>query len=527
VPPAHQPLADILRLDRQKTLSERGQELIEQRQAKLERLRAGGCDPYPARYHRTHTAQEAGQALQALEEKGGDSQEAIEVSLAGRITAMRLMGKRAFIDLRDGTGKIQADLRQDVLGDESYQAFVDLVDIGDFVGVSGTLFRTRSGEITVQARQYVFLAKALRPLPEKWHGLQDVEVRYRQRYLDLMVNAPVRDVFRLRSRVVAAIRRFLDERGFLEVETPVLQPSAGGAAAKPFVTHHHALDRDLYLRVATELHLKRLIVGGLDRVYEIGPVFRNEGVSTKHNPEYTLLECYQAYADYQDIMKLVEEMVAYAAQQALGGLKVPYGDTELDLTPPWQRLTLRQAIEERTGIDFEAYPDADSLRQAMAGLGQRGLPFEAIVRGLEVPTTAGRGKLIDELLSTFVEPRIMQPTFLLDYPLELSPLAKRKPDNPRLVERFEGFLAGREIANAFSELNDPQEQRERFLEQARLRAAGDEEAERVDEDFLVALEHGMPPTGGLGVGIDRLVMALSGQQSIREVILFPQLRSKE
>jgi len=496
-------------------LSERGQELIEQRQAKLERLRAGGCDPYPARYQRSHTTQEAAQALQALEEKGATPQEAIEVSLAGRITAMRLMGKRAFIDLRDGTGKIQADLRQDVLGDESYRAFVDLVDIGDFVGVSGTLFRTRSGEITVQARQYVFLAKALRPLPEKWHGLQDVEVRYRQRYLDLMVNAPVRDVFRLRSRVVAAIRRFLDERGFLEVETPVLQPSAGGAAAKPFVTHHHALDRDLYLRVATELHLKRLIVGGLDRVYEIGPVFRNEGVSTKHNPEYTLLECYQAYADYQDIMKLVEEMVAYAAQQALGSLKVAYGDTELDLTPPWQRLTLRQAIEERTGLDFEAHPDADSLRQAMAPL------------GVAVSDTAGRGKLIDELLSTFVEPQLSQPTFLLDYPLELSPLAKRKPDNPRLVERFEGFLAGREIANAFSELNDPQEQRERFLEQARLRAAGDEEAERVDEDFLVALEHGMPPTGGLGVGIDRLVMALSGQQSIREVILFPQLRSRE
>ena len=496
-------------------LSERGQELIKQRQAKLERLRAGGFDPYPARYQRTHTAEEAAQALQALEKRGASPEEADEVSLAGRVTAIRLMGKRAFIDLRDGTGKIQADLRQDTLGDESYEMFVDLVDIGDFVGVSGTLFRTRSGEITVQVHQYAFLAKALRPLPEKWHGVQDVEVRYRQRYLDLIANAPVRDIFRLRSRVVAAIRRFLDERGFLEVETPVLQPSAGGAAAKPFVTHHHALDRDLYLRIATELHLKRLIVGGLDSVYEIGPVFRNEGVSTKHNPEYTLLECYQAYADYQDIMKLVEEMVAHVAQQTLGGLKVPYGDTELDLTPPWQRLTLRQAIEERTGIDFEAHADADSLRQAMAPL------------GVEVSETASRGKLIDELLSTFVEPQLIQPTFLLDYPLELSPLAKRKPDNPSLVERFEGFLAGREIANAFSELNDPQEQRERFLEQARLRAAGDEEAETVDEDFLIALEHGMPPTGGLGVGIDRLVMALSGQQSIREVILFPQLRAKE
>ncbi len=496
-------------------MSDRGQELIEQRQAKLERLRASGCDPYPARHQRTHTTQEAAQALQALEEKGASPQDAGEVSVAGRVAAMRLMGKRTFIDLRDGTGKIQADLRQDTLGNESYEALVDLVDIGDFIGVSGTLFRTRTGEITIQARQYVFLAKTLRPLPEKWHGLRDVEVRYRQRYLDLMANAPVRDIFRLRSRAVAAIRRFLDERGFLEVETPVLQPSAGGAAAKPFVTHHHALDRDLYLRIATELHLKRLIIGGFDRVYEMGPVFRNEGVSTKHNPEYTLLECYQAYADYQDIMEMVEEMVAYVAQQALGGLKVPYGDTELDLTPPWQRLTLRQAIQERTGIDFEAHPDADSLRQAMAPL------------SIEVSETASRGKLIDELLSTFVEPQLIQPTFLLDYPLEISPLAKRKPDNPRLVERFEGFLAGREIANAFSELNDPQEQRERFLEQARLRAAGDEEAEAVDEDFLVALEHGMPPTGGLGVGIDRLVMALSGQQSIREVILFPQLRAKE
>jgi len=503
-------------------LSDRGEELIEQRRAKLQRLRAAGYDPYPARYQRTHTTQEAAQLLQQIEEKepalsetkGAAAEPQAQVSLAGRVTAMRVMGKRTFVDLRDGSGKIQADLRRDVLGDEGYQAFVDVVDIGDFLGVSGTLFRTRSGEITVAARHYSLLAKALRPLPEKWHGVQDVEVRYRQRYLDLIANAPVRDIFRLRSRVVAAVRRFLDERGFLEVETPILQPSAGGAAARPFVTHHHALDRDLYLRIATELHLKRLIIGGFDRVYEIGPVFRNEGVSTKHNPEYTLLECYQAYADYNDIMKLVEEMVAYVAQETLGSLKVACGDTELDLTPPWRRLTLRQAIQERTDIDFEAYPDADSLRQALAPL------------NVTVSAAAGRGKLIDELLSTFVEPQLIQPTFLLDYPLELSPLAKRKPDNPNLVERFEGFLAGREIANAFSELNDPQEQRERFLEQARLRAAGDEEAETVDEDFLVALEHGMPPTGGLGLGIDRLVMALSSQQSIREVILFPQLRSR-
>jgi lysyl-tRNA synthetase class 2 len=489
-------------------LGDRGEELIEQRRAKLERLRARGCDPYPARYQRTHTAQQAADLLQEAAASGQ------EVSVAGRVTAMRVMGKRTFIDLRDGSGKIQADLRQDVLGDD-YDAFVDLVDLGDFVGVTGTLFRTRTGEPTIEAGRYTILTKALRAPPEKWHGLQDVEVRYRQRYLDLIANAQVRDIFQLRSRVIAAIRRFLDERGFLEVETPVLQPAAGGAAAKPFATYHNALDRSLFLRVAPELHLKRLVVGGFERVYEIGRVFRNEGISAKHNPEYTLLEVYQAYADYQDIMRLVEEMVAYAAEQVLGHPRFAYGDAQIDLTPPWRRLTLREAILEHTGIDFEAHADAASLRRAVAPL------------GVELPVAAGRGKLIDELLSTFVEPKLIQPTFLLDYPVELSPLAKRKPDNPNLAERFEGFLAGREIANAFTELNDPLDQRERFVEQARLRAAGDEEAETVDEDFLVALEHGMPPTGGLGIGIDRLVMALAGQQSIREVILFPQLRSRE
>ena len=494
-------------------MGERGEELVEQRKAKLERLRARGRDPYPARYQRTHTAQQAADLLAGQEK--GDGAPGQQVSVAGRVTAMRVMGKRTFIDLRDGSGKVQADLRQDILGDDEYNAFVDLVDLGDFVGVSGTLFRTRTGEPTIEAHSYTILTKALRAPPEKWHGLQDVEVRYRQRYLDLIASAQVRDIFYLRSRVVAAIRRFLDERGFLEVETPVLQPAAGGAAAKPFVTYHNALDRSLFLRVATELHLKRLVVGGFERVYEIGRVFRNEGISTKHNPEYTLLEAYQAYADYEDIMRLVEEMVGHVAEQVLGSLRLTYGDAQIDLTPPWRRLTLREAIQEHSGIDFEAHADAASLRRAMAGL------------AVEAPATAGRGKLIDELLSTFVEPKLIQPTFLLDYPLELSPLAKRKPDNPNLVERFEGFLAGREIANAFSELNDPLDQRERFVEQARLRAAGDEEAEAVDEDFLVALEHGMPPTGGLGIGIDRLVMAFAGQQSIREVILFPQLRSRE
>ena len=494
-------------------MSDRGEELIEQRRAKLERLRARGRDPYPARYQRTHTTQQAADLLARQEQEAAASGQ--EVSVAGRVTAMRVMGKRTFVDLRDGSGKVQADLRQDVLGDDDYDAFVDLVDLGDFVGVTGSLFRTRTGEPTIEARGYTILTKALRAPPEKWHGLQDVEIRYRQRYLDLIASAQVRDIFQLRSRIIAAVRRFLDEQGFLEVETPVLQPTAGGAAAKPFVTYHNALDRSLFLRIAIELHLKRLLVGGFERVYEIGRVFRNEGVSTKHNPEYTLLEAYQAYADYEDIMRLVEEMVAYVAQQVLGSLQLTYGDDKIDLTPPWRRLTLREAILDHSGIDFEAHADAASLRGAMARL------------GVEAPATAGRGKLIDELLSTFVEPKLIQPTFLLDYPVELSPLAKRKPDNPNLVERFEGFLAGREIANAFSELNDPLDQRQRFVEQARLRAAGDEEAETVDEDFLVALEHGMPPTGGLGIGIDRLVMAFAGQQSIREVILFPQLRSRE
>ena len=494
-------------------MSDRGEELIEQRRAKLERLRARGRDPYPARYQRTHTTQQAADLLARQEQEAAASDQ--EVSVAGRVTAMRVMGKRTFVDLRDGSGKVQADLRQDVLGDDDYDAFVDLVDLGDFVGVTGSLFRTRTGEPTIEARGYTILTKALRAPPEKWHGLQDVEIRYRQRYLDLIASAQVRDIFQLRSRIITAVRRFLDEQGFLEVETPVLQPTAGGAAAKPFVTYHNALDRSLFLRIAIELHLKRLVVGGFERVYEIGRVFRNEGVSTKHNPEYTLLEAYQAYADYQDIMRLVEEMVAYVAQQVLGSLQLTYGDAEIDLTPPWRRLTLREAILDHSGIDFEAHADAASLRGAMARL------------GVEAPATAGRGKLIDELLSTFVEPKLIQPTFLLDYPVELSPLAKRRADNPNLVERFEGFLAGREIANAFSELNDPLDQRQRFVEQARLRAAGDEEAETVDEDFLVALEHGMPPTGGLGIGIDRLVMAFAGQQSIREVILFPQLRSRE
>ncbi len=483
------------------------EELVALRKQKLERLRAAGIDPYPARFQPSHSAAAAVQRL----EGGG---EGAEVTVAGRVTALRNMGKAAFLDLRDGSGRIQVYVKQESVGVPAYDLLKE-IDLGDFLGITGTLFRTKTNEPTVEAREYVILAKALRPPPEKWHGLQDVEVRYRQRYLDLMANPEVRDTFLLRSRIVAAIRRFLDARGYLEVETPVLHGTPGGAAARPFVTHHNTLDRQFYLRIALELHLKRLVIGGFDKVYELGRVFRNEGVSTKWNPEFTMLESYEAYADYNRLMDMVEEMVSSIALEQLGDTHVPYGDTIIDFAPPWPRIPLREAIRDRSGVDFDAYPDAESLRQATAA------------SGVHVEKTWGRGKLIDELLTAHVEPHLLQPTFLIDYPIELSPLAKRKPEAPHLVERFEFFICGREVGNAYTELNDPVDQRERFLEQARLRAAGDEEAEMVDEDFLIALEHGMPPTGGLGVGIDRLVMALTGSSSIREVILFPALRERQ
>ena len=422
------------------------------------------------------------------------------------------MGKISFLDIHDSSGKIQLYLVRDQL-DENDLKLTREIDIGDIVGVSGRLFRTKSGEPSVEVAKFTLLAKSLQPLPEKWHGLADVDTRYRQRYLDLISNPETRETFKVRSHVIAAIRQYLNRQGFLEVETPVLQPSAGGALARPFITHHHALDQDFYLRIATELHLKRLIIGGLDKVYELGRIFRNEGVSTKHNPEFTTLESYQAYADYTDVMKMLEKMIARVSRQVLGTSKVEFAGHTLDFKPPWPRISLRQAIQEFSGIDFEQYPDADSLRAEMSRL------------NMEFDPQKDRGRLIDELLSTFVEPNLIQPTFLIDYPLEMSPLAKRKPGDERLVERFEAFAGGMEIANAFSELNDPVEQRERFKKQMEGRHK-EAEIETIDEDFLLALEYGMPPTGGLGVGIDRLVMLLTGQQSIREVILFPQLREK-
>lgn len=500
-------------------------ELVRNRLLKLERVRSLGLDPYPHRFRRTHTTAEALASFRDLAPSHHPTpylaslqEEGPLLSLAGRLVSARYMGKAIFCHLQDGSGRIQIYLRYDVLGEERYAFFRREFDLGDFLGVQGRLFRTRTGEVTLEVEDFVMLCKALRPLPEKWHGLTDVEKRYRERHLDLVANAEVRQLFALRSRVISAIRRFLDGHGFIEVEVPILQASAGGALARPFTTHHRALDRELYLRIATELHLKRLIIGGFDKVYEIGRIFRNEGISTKHNPEFTSLESYEAYADYQDVMAMLEEMVAQVAQEVLGTSRLSWDGEVIDFTPPWPRIPLREAIRQYAGIDFEDYPDAESLRSRLRSEPQS----EGIA-----DVTLGRGKLIDHLISAYVEPRLIQPTFLVDYPVEMSPLAKRKPGSSTLVERFEAFAGGMEFANAFTELNDPIEQRERFREQMQARLAGDEETEVMDEDFLRALEHGMPPTGGLGVGLDRLVMLLSGQHSIREVILFPQLRSKD
>nr|BAL53759.1 lysyl-tRNA synthetase [uncultured Acetothermia bacterium]BAL59457.1 lysyl-tRNA synthetase [Candidatus Acetothermum autotrophicum] len=482
--------------------------LREERLRKLTQWRQRGIDPYPTRFLRTHLAEELHKIFHDLP-PGSDSSSHVRV--AGRITAKRVMGGASFLDLRDGSGRIQLHGTADLLGDERYELFTQL-DIGDFLGVEGLVFRTKKGELSVRVEEFMLLAKALRPLPEKWHGLQDVEIRYRQRYLDLIANEHARKIAITRSRIVSAMRRFLDSEGFLEVETPILQPLYGGAAAKPFTTYHNALNMTLYLRISDELYLKRLIIGGLEKVYEIGKDFRNEGISTKHNPEFTQMECYWAYADYYDMMALTERMISHIATEVLGSTKICYQGHEIDLTPPWQRITFREAILAYTGIDIERYPTLSELRDAIAR------------HKLSLDPQPTWGKQVDELLKTYVEPKLIQPTFVLDYPIELSPLAKRKSDNPRLVERFEPFIGAMEFGNAFSELNDPIDQRERFLAQEALHRAGDEETQPLDEDFLTALEYGMPPTGGLGIGIDRLTMILTDAPSIREVILFPTLR---
>jgi lysyl-tRNA synthetase class 2 len=477
---------------------------VAQRRAKLARLREAGHDPFwTTRYDRTHLAADLHQQFDALEGQ--------PVRVAGRLLGLRRHGKATFADLQDSSGRVQLLCRANTLGPEPYEAVGEL-DLGDLVGAAGTLIRTRAGEVTVEVAEVTLLAKALHPLPEKWHGLQDVELRYRRRYLDLITNERSREVFRVRSNTVSAMRRFLDDRGFLEVETPTLTALYGGALARPFTTHHNALDFDFYLRIATELYLKRLIVGGIERVYEIGRVFRNEGVSTKHNPEYTLLEVYQAYADYRDIMALTEQMVAQAAQEALGATRISYQGQEADLTPPWRRVSMVEIIREQTGVAAADLESEAAMRRACA---ERGLPA-----GPELHLST----MVNNVFEEFVQPSLVQPTFVTDYPTSISPLAKAHPNNAGLTERFEGFVCGMEIANAFSELNDPEEQRRRFEQQARAKAAGDQEAHPMDEDFLHALEYGMPPTGGLGLGLDRLVMLLTDSPSIRDVILFPQMR---
>jgi len=490
-------------------------EQIEQRLDKLQNFAERGQAAYPPRVIRNHTAAEAitlyDEAEAALPE-GSEEKPEITVQVAGRLVAIRIMGKSTFAHIEDGTGRIQIYLRKNDL-DDSYDVFKKDVDLGDFIAVQGHLFRTRTGEVTVHADAYQLAAKALHPLPEKWHGLTDIEIRYRRRYLDLISNSEIRDIFRKRSQAISAMRKFLDNEGFLEVETPTLQPIYGGAMARPFTTHHNALDMQLYLRISDELYLKRLIVGGLDKVYEICKDFRNEGISTKHNPEFTMMECYWAYADYEDMMRLTENMIASIAQEVLGTTKITFNGQEVDLTPPWRRLNLAEGIKAQTGIDiFDTYSDVKALWE------------ECQRRNLKVTPQPSWGKLVDELLGEYVEPTIVNPTFIHTFPLDISPLAKQSPTDPRVVERFEAFVVGMEIGNAYSELNDPVAQRQRFLEQQQI---ADAESHAMDEDYVLALMQGMPPTGGLGIGVDRVVMLLTDQQSIREVILFPHMRSKE
>ena len=483
----------------------------EARRAKLEALRGEGVDPYPARVGaRTPVAElrrrydpEDAETLEA---------KAPQAALAGRVRTIRSFGKLLFLTVVEDGVELQVSVRKGVAPDETFAFARQQIDMGDFVRVSGVMWRTKKGELSLDARGIELLSKALRPLPEKWHGLQDVEARFRQRYLDLLSNPRSREIAVLRSRIVRETRRFLDGRGFLEVETPVLQPVYGGAAARPFTTFHNLLDQTLYLRISDELYLKRLVIGGIDRVYEIGRVFRNEGISHKHNPEFSMLECYQAYADFEDMMELVQAMLLHVAGEVLGGTRVAWQGEELELAGTWRRVPMRDAIQGAIGVDVMEAPDLGSLRQAVRAAGHE--PGDA-------PTWA---QLVDDLFSEHVEPALRQPTFVTHHPTELSPLAKRSAEDPRVVERFELYLGGMEIANAFSELNDPEDQRDRLEEQQRLHAAGDDDAHPMDEDFLRALEHGMPPTGGLGVGIDRLVRVLLDAPNLREVILFPHLR---
>jgi len=474
---------------------------------KLEKIEEKGVNPYPYRYDRTHTAGEITEETEKLIVSGET------VSVAGRIMAIRGHGHTSFGDLKDRTGKVQFYIKDEEVGENLFSLF-RLLDVGDFIGLRGAVFRTRSGEVTVRVQDLTLLSKSLLPLPEKYHGLQNKELRYRRRYLDLIVNDEVMDVFVTRARIIDSMRDFLKKYDFLEVDTPVLQPIYGGAAARPFVTHHNSLDIDLYLRIADELYLKRLLVGGMERVFEFSKDFRNEGMDRSHNPEFTMMECYAAYWDYQDVMGFLEEMISGIALEVNGTRKITYGGEEIDLTPPWKRITFFEALKDKTGQDLSG-----------SSTGQ--LEKEAEKAGLSFDTGMSRGELLDILFSGLVEPELIQPTFIIDHPLEISPLAKKHRAKKGLVERFEPYIAGFEIANAFSELNDPLDQRERLEDQVVARSEELGQSHPVDEDYLMALEYGLPPTGGLGVGIDRLVMLLTDSHSIRDVILFPQMRPEE
>jgi len=488
-------------------------ELIAQRRLKLENIKSAGVNPFPNDFIPNICSGDIHEKFGSVDE-GGLEAITEEFSLAGRIMSKRVMGKASFIHIHDRKGKMQVYLKRDEIGQESYREFKKY-DIGDIVGVNGRIFRTRTGELTVEARAIRLLTKSLRPLPEKWHGLTDIETRYRQRYVDLIVSPEVKEVFKTRSRVIQAIREYLIEREYLEVETPMMQPVPGGATAKPFVTHHNALSMDLYLRIAPELYLKRLVVGGLERVFEINRNFRNEGISPQHNPEFTMLEFYQSYSTYEDLMDLVEDMVSSTALKVTGSTKLMYLEQEIDLTPPWQRLTVKEAILRFSDADEDTLSDRQKAHEFARKL------------GIDASERWGLGKILTEIFDEVAEEKLIQPTFITEYPTEVSPLSRKNDANPDVVDRFELFISGREMANAFSELNDPVDQRERFLMQVAEKEAGDEEAHFMDEDYIRALEHGMPPTAGAGLGIDRLVMLFTGSASIRDVLFFPHMRPEE
>ncbi|WOV84449.1 lysine--tRNA ligase [Sporosarcina jeotgali] len=486
---------------------------LQVRRQKMEEIRNGGLDPFGARFERTHLSNELTEAYSELSKEELDETPHV-AKIAGRIMTKRGKGKAGFAHIQDLGGQIQIYVRQDAIGEDAYKLFT-MADLGDIVGIEGTVFKTKVGELSIKVTEFTFLSKALRPLPEKYHGLQDIEQRYRQRYLDLISTEGSKETFILRSRIIQSMRRYLDGQGFLEVETPMLHSIAGGASARPFITHHNTLDMTLYMRIAIELHLKRLIVGGLEKVYEIGRVFRNEGISTRHNPEFTMIELYEAYADYNDIMALTENMIAHIAEEVLGTTKVQYGEDIIDVSPGWKRLHMADAVKEYTGVDFWR----EMTKEEAHALAKE--------HGIDVQPTMEVGHVLNEFFEQKVEEQLVQPTFVYGHPVEISPLAKKNPEDGRFTDRFELFIVRREHANAFTELNDPIDQRQRFEAQLVEKEQGNDEAHEMDDDFIEALEYGLPPTGGLGIGIDRLVMLLTNAQSIRDVLLFPQMRSKD